>query len=477
MIQYKIINQFTETAKTIKGIDIVILYGSFAGKQASQNSDIDIAIVTNTTFDALKLSSALKESFCNFGVLDILHIELRNKVVIYFRESPKLEIAVHNSLIELQRNYLGSEIRTEDIDDTILYDNTGLAFEVLTDFTKKKKNGKRPIAVGHLVQKFIYEFESCSKMHSRGDGYQFHFFYNIALHIATQLRYLAEGNSKYYFLPKNLTANIIVDKKEQEEFYNLAGSCYLPQANAKKRQLLNFFYRSVEKLGYAKIPEIRNLLEFIYERDFMWNFRDIAQFNKCAPEGLVFRTSSLTRYQNEGFLIPFLKEKNIETIIDLRAEREIEESPYEDGFISNFKYIKAQFDPWNQPEWFKKTEHYGTDTEIAYRFFVKACKNQIKLIFDILCQTKGAMAIHCFAGKDRTGFIVFLINSLFNTPYSVMLSDYLASEMDTTKEKFDIYWNLIEKEGGITNYLLSCGVSTDNIHLLMAKYLKYEKTI
>ncbi|MGB1286171.1 MAG: molecular chaperone DnaK, partial [Aggregatilineales bacterium] len=45
---------------------------------------------------------------------------------------------------------------------------------------------------------------------------------------------------------------------------------------------------------------------------------------------------------------------NIKTIIDLRADREIDEIPYSEGLQSKIKYVKAQFDPWDQSEWFKE---------------------------------------------------------------------------------------------------------------------------
>ena len=196
------------------------------------------------------------------------------------------------------------------------------------------------------------------------------------------------------------------------------------------------------------------------------NFRDISKFNRLAKERKIYRTSSLTSYQNDANFIDFLKEKNIETIIDLRAEREIKSCSYKKDFITNFKYIKVHFDPWNQPEWFKKTEHYGTNSEIAYRFFVKGCKDEVRAIFKEISNSKGAIVIHCVAGKDRTGFIIMLIKMLINTPYQIMLADYLASELDAEEAKFKIYYDNIMNEGGIENYLESCGVSKEEFAII-----------
>jgi protein tyrosine/serine phosphatase len=180
----------------------------------------------------------------------------------------------------------------------------------------------------------------------------------------------------------------------------------------KKRYLLNLFYSSLEKLNYPQRQEIKNILEAIYKRDFFWNFRDLAKHNPYIKPNVLYRTSTLTSYQHEDLLMPFLKEKGISTIIDLRALHEIEKNPYDNSFIKNFKYVKAPFDPWNQPDWFKRTENYGTNSEIAYRFFVMACKTEVKKVFETIVDSKGAIIFHCLAGKDRTGFIAMLIHML-----------------------------------------------------------------
>lgn len=202
------------------------------------------------------------------------------------------------------------------------------------------------------------------------------------------------------------------------------------------------------------------------------NFRDLAKFNKFVISEMIFRASTLTLYQDTEWFNNFLKKRNIKTIIDLRAKREINENSYHKDFIENYNYQIASFDPWNQPNWFKETEHYGTDTEIAYRFFVKACKQEVKLVFNTILYSKGAIIIHCVAGKDRTGFIIMLLNMLTETPYSIMLKDYLASEMDTTEKKFRIYYDIIMEQGGINNYLQSCNVSKDDLINIKAKLCK-----
>jgi predicted nucleotidyltransferase len=467
MKQNELIKVFKQKAVECVGTDAAILYGSFARKSPSVNSDMDLAVLINEKFDYKFFENFLWEILGEYGLNHCFNVTPRNKFVLYFEDLPKMEIAYIENISEIKRNYLGSKIPIEFIDDTILFDKTGNIKMILKEWSLSKHGSSTEDVINELITKFIYEFENCSTMHARSDGYQFYYFYNIALHVAVQLRYISEGKMDFYFLPKRLTALTITEKEEQNRFYDTSGSLYLRDANRKKRNLLDFFYSSLEKMQHKRLKETGDFLEKIYKRDFLWNFRDVGKINPKIDKGKIYRTSTLTAFQDEVFLKDFLKEKRISTIIDLRAEREIEQNPYKEGFINNFKYIKASFDPWNQPQWFKETEHYGTNTEIAYRFFVKACKNETRKIFETLAYTDDAVAIHCHAGKDRTGFVIMLINMLLETSYETMLQDYLASEMDANENKFKIYYDNIVKEGGIINYLNSCGL--DNKILLTIK--------
>jgi len=473
MKQSELIKTVSKTLKDYTGINAALLYGSFARKQFTSNSDIDLAVLINEKYNAENLEMFLRYALKEYESTEILNVSLRNKIAVFIDDIPRIEIAVLQNIEEIKRNYLGSKIPKHLINASILFDKTGQVFPILQNWTSDKAKISKEILVNDLISKFIYEFESCSMMHSRSDGYQFYYFYNIALHVATQLKYISEGNIDFYFLPKKLTTHTIKDKENQQKFYDTAGTLYLRDANKKKRLLLDFFYSSLEKLKSKRLKKAKAFLEKIYWRDYIWNFRDIAKFNKNIMPGKIYRTSTLTAFQNNKFLLSFLKEKNITTIIDLRAKREIEESHYNLSFINNFRYVKASFDPWNQPEWFKKTEHYGTNTEIAYRFFVKACKKQLKTVFETINNSKGAVAIHCLAGKDRTGLVIMLINMLMEVPYETMLNDYLASEMDSEEKKFKIYYNNIIKEGGIWKYLKSCGL-TDDVLNQFKNNLQYE---
>ncbi len=190
------------------------------------------------------------------------------------------------------------------------------------------------------------------------------------------------------------------------------------------------------------------------------NFRDISIHNNSIKQGVIFRSATLSINLEEFDFVKTITENKIKTIIDLRANREIEEHPYKKTLLPKIKYLNIQLDPWNQPSWFSDNHHQGSNEEIAYRFFTIGCKAQIKQIIEtIISEPSGAILIHCHAGKDRTGIIITLLHLLIETPLHIVFSDYLASEMDVKIELLQLILDIINGQGGIVPYLLDCGLS------------------
>ena len=309
-------------------------------------------------------------------------------------------------------------------------------------------------------------------MQRRSDGYQFYFFYNIALHVAVQLNHLSKEHTRFNFLPKYFIANVL-SKEEQGTFYGLQGTLYLPEANKQKRKLLDFFYAAIEGLvTQRKKEEVKEFCEWVYSRDFLWNFRDINTHNPLLKSGRIYRTATMTFFQDASQFDELLKERRIGTIIDLRADKEISEMPYSSKSLAKFKYIKAQLDPWNQPAWFVENHHQGTNEEIAYRFFAIACKTKVKTALEaIIEEEQGAVAVHCFAGKDRTGILISMLHLLVDTPIETIHADYLASEVDVKLSRLNLVLDIIKETGGIEPYLISCGLTEFQISKLKQKLL------
>jgi len=475
MKQLKTIDQLKSIFPNVKGLQVALLYGSFGRNEGNPNSDIDIQILVYDNFQTQNLIDVLKKEFEN-DIQYINEVGLRNKIVAYFKTQPKIEFGICKTLDEINRNYLGSEIT--NVTNTILFANDNWKSRIgayLQEIVEKRnaekttKNTEK--SVWKLVDKFVYEFENCSTMHRRSDGFQFYFFYNIALHIAVQLNHLSKGETKYNFLPKQFIANTLA-AEEQKSFYDLKGSLFLPEANQQKRKLLDFFYTSIETLvSKEKQEELKQFCEWIYERDFFWNFRDISTNNPKIKSGVVYRTATMTLFQKENRFEDLLQKKKIKTVVDLRADREIDEHSYTEETQRKFNYVRTPFDPWSQPDWFKEKHHYGTNEEIAYRFFGIGCNDKIKTAIEAIINEQNATAVHCFAGKDRTGIFISLLHLLVDTPLETIYADYLASEVDVKQYRLEMVLDIINEKGGIVSYLIECGLQQTQVEQLKNKLL------
>ena len=217
--------------------------------------------------------------------------------------------------------------------------------------------------------------------------------------------------------------------------------------------------------------ETKVLLEKIYQRDRYWNLRTLNTFNPEVQWGNLVRSSNLSVMSHDA-INSVLASYQIHTIVDLRASRELNEQTYSDNLIKTMNYVHAPLDPWSQPEWFKTPEFQkGTNEEIAYRFFILGCRDSLRQALQALIavpEGKGAI-VHCEAGKDRTGIFFTLLHLLTNAELPVVLMDYLASEVDVSESKIQLVLEVIEKEGGIKQYLLNCGLTTNELSLLRKK--------
>jgi len=202
------------------------------------------------------------------------------------------------------------------------------------------------------------------------------------------------------------------------------------------------------------------------------NFRDISKYNPKIKKGVIFRSSALSLIKNNDKLKKTLKQHNINTIIDLRADREIKDCDYGTKQKLNYEIVNAPFDPWNQSIEFQNTHNTGTNAEIAYKFFSIECKSSIKKVIETILNSKDAVNIHCHAGKDRTGIVISLLHLLSGADENVVFSDYLASKMDTKKSYLQILLNIVKKTGGIEKYLQTCELTTKQINELKIKLCK-----
>lgn len=202
----------------------------------------------------------------------------------------------------------------------------------------------------------------------------------------------------------------------------------------------------------------------IYHLNYCLNFRDASTYVSSFAMERIYRSAALCMLPDQAHSRSLCQEYRIATIIDLRAEREVIEQPYRHGVLEGVHYISIPFDPWKQPEWFKQSEfHTGSGNEIAYRYFIVGCREQVRQALLAILRNPGAVLIHCVYGKDRTGCIIAILALLTGAGIEEIVQDYLASAQDTQAELILMALALIAAEGGIESYLRACGLSIEEI--------------
>lgn len=474
MLQSKIINRFNSFFRKNNDIKSAILIGSFGRNNPKANSDIDYQILVTKNFDKEQFLNEIQIIFSD-DLKHFIYLQQKNKWCFYLTNNYILtEVFVCCKLSELNKYFLGSEI--DNPEKAIVFDKTKNVKQHLLKQIKTKKNEFENIQkskIEAVIIDFQNRFESCSNAHSKSDGYKFYVLYSHAINSVVKMVYLCEGGTKHEYMPPNFLTDYSYNLKLEIE---KLGTMDLRFANAHKRKLLDLFNKylpiSIQKYN-LEVDEssIINFLENIFTRDFFWNFRDISKFNPKLKRGVIYRSSVLCLYKNEPNLDTRLKSKNITTIIDLRADRELKEIYYDQKQQDNYTIIHAPFDPWNQSVTFQNTHNTGTNIEIAYSFFSIECKPSMKLVIESVINSKGAINIHCHAGKDRTGIIITIFHLLSGMDRETILLDYLASEMDTKEHYIQIFIDAVSEKGGIVPYLIDCGLKQSQIQQLKKKLL------
>jgi protein-tyrosine phosphatase len=191
------------------------------------------------------------------------------------------------------------------------------------------------------------------------------------------------------------------------------------------------------------------MTEALRELSGAWNFRDVADGASALRPGRLFRSGELSRLDDDGRAT--LRQLEITDVVDLRARREVArrgpglvpdgveihllplpdlgaevsdtdgEAPHETAFRRLFDGEPGQSDESLNAS----AVRYMTD---EYAQFPTRSGAQRALLRVITLLAAGRPVLtHCFAGKDRTGFVVATVLETIGIDRDTIVADFLRS--------------------------------------------------
>ncbi len=218
-----------------------------------------------------------------------------------------------------------------------------------------------------------------------------------------------------------------------------------------------------------------------------WNFRDVAETTGVLP-GRLFRSSELSNLDETGRLI--LTEVGVTDVADLRSPAELQRrgpgAVPEGVAVHNLPFPEVSHthdgESPHESSWNKMlTEPSDEDpAEAALRWMtgeyerfptLAGARRAVHRIVTLLGQDRPVL-VHCFAGKDRTGFAVAVACEAAGVDRDAILADYLRSNDAVGRLRARILETMRSREG-MTDEVVSFAASrlTDEVLGVREEYL------
>lgn len=230
-----------------------------------------------------------------------------------------------------------------------------------------------------------------------------------------------------------------------------------------------------------------------------WNFRDVAHTAGIAP-GRLFRSSELNKLDDAGR--GMLTEIGVTDVADLRSQAELQRRgpgavpedvvihhlPFPEVALSHPDSDEPAAEAPHETAWQKMMTEYSDEEPAAagqrwmtgeYEHFptLGGAQRAVRRIITLLGEGKPVL-VHCFAGKDRTGFAVAVALEAAGVDRDAILADYLHSNSATTRLREHILETTRSREG-VTDEVVSFMQSrlTDEVLGVREDYLSASRRV
>ena len=229
-----------------------------------------------------------------------------------------------------------------------------------------------------------------------------------------------------------------------------------------------------------------------------WNFRDVTQTAGISP-GRLFRSSELSKLDDSGRAA--LTELGVTDVADLRSPAELARrgpgAVPDDVVLHHLPFPEVSHshsdsdEPAEAPHetaWQKMMTEYSDEepSEAGQRWMtgeyerfptLGGAQRAVRKVITLLADGR-AVLVHCFAGKDRTGFAVAIALEAAGVDQDAILTDYLRSNDATARLREHIVATTRSREG-VTDEVVSFMESrlTDEVLGVREQYLSTSRRV
>lgn len=314
-----------------------------------------------------------------------------------------------------------------------------------------------------IVEQICEKFEKASSAIYSGDSFLFFKYFSNCLFNAISLKAILAERADWEN-PVNYLKMQFENQIERNFISELFPNISQEDGNPNKSCFIDWFLEICDNLNEkypATIPvsSVESLLRTIYIRDYLGNFRKVSHLKN------VFRSPNPARGLSEPqILAHFFEENKIKLVVDLRGEEEAKRSEYVYNMLNQLR-IKPLLIDFNARN--------VVDNEVANDYVrkLKHSKPMIKEVFEEFSKTDGAVLFHCASGKDRTGVMVALFQKLAGVKDRDIIDEYTKSGHDSREERIDEVLKFLNNNGGIDEFIASCGISKELKQRVLGKIL------
>ena len=159
------------------------------------------------------------------------------------------------------------------------------------------------------------------------------------------------------------------------------------------------------------------------------NFRDLGGYQASGgttARGKLYRSDALSELTARDMSV--LSDLGLQTVVDLRHERELVESP---GVFANHATVRYHHQPVATPDASELPPHermLTIDFAVHNIAMAKQSGSTFAFLFHLLAETDAyPLVFHCAGGRDRTGVAAALILTAAGVSRQDIMADYLVS--------------------------------------------------